>query len=114
MSVLLDTAVLIELLQEKRFEEGAILIITLIEILGGLPPEKRPEVKDTLERSFALINLDNRVVEAYCRLYQQLKRAGRLLSDVGILIGATARAYNLPLETRDENLKRVVEALGLS
>ncbi len=38
---LLDTSIVIDDLRRGVFEEGAISTITLIEVLRGVPPEKR-------------------------------------------------------------------------
>ena len=63
---LLDTDAVIGLLRERRYEAGAISVVTLIEVLRGIEDEKREEVKGLLEQSFNVLNLDNKVITTYC------------------------------------------------
>jgi predicted nucleic acid-binding protein len=109
---LLDTDVIVEMLQERKHKVGAISIITLIEVLRGIEARKRAKVKELLEESFNLLNLDNQVIEIYCNLYHKLKEKGTLIPDADLLIGATAMSHNMTLETRDEHFKRLID-LGL-
>lgn len=110
---LLDTDKIIELLSSKRYEEGAISTITLIEVLRGINENKTGEVKKLLEQSFHYICLDNRVILTYCSLYNKLKDEGKLIPDADLLIAATAIANGLSLKTGDKHLNRL-EELGLS
>jgi len=109
---LIDTSVLIEDLKKGVYEEGSISIITLIEFLRGVPPEKRGEVKRLLETSFEVLSIDNRVILKYCELYTLLRQKGELIPDADLLIAATAMANNLVLTTKDEHFERLKE-LGL-
>jgi predicted nucleic acid-binding protein len=106
---LLDTDIVIELLRERKHETGAISIITLIELLRGLEATKRTKVKQLLEESFTIENLDNQTIETYCTLYQNLKKQGETLPDADLLIAATAIAQNMTLKTRDEHFKRLTK-----
>jgi tRNA(fMet)-specific endonuclease VapC len=108
---LLDTSIIVEMLKKKSFNPGIISPITLIEVLRGIEAKKRVRVKRLLEESFTLLNLDNRIIEAYCVLYDELKK-GNLIPDADILIAATALACNLLLETKDEHFQRL-KPLGL-
>jgi len=63
---LLDTDAVIGLLRERRYEAGAISVLTLIEVLRCIEDEKREEVKGLLEQSFDVLNLDNIVITTYC------------------------------------------------
>ena len=109
---LLDTDILIEMLRERKHEVGAISIITLIEVLRGLEAKKRAKVKELLEESFNLLNLDNEVIETYCSLYYQLKEEGILVPDADLLIAATAMSHHIALKTKDEHFERL-RHLGL-
>ena len=109
---LLDTDIIIEMLRERKHEVGAISIITLIEILRGLETKKRAKVKELLEESFNLLNLDNEVIETYCNLYHKLKEEGTLIPDADLLIAATAMSHNITLKTKDEHFERL-RHLGL-
>jgi predicted nucleic acid-binding protein len=109
---LLDTGIVIESLRERKHEIGAISIIALVEVLRGLEAKKRPKIKDLLERSFDLLNLDNQVIETYCNLYEKLKEQGTPIPDADLLIAATAISHDVPLKTKDEHFRRL-EYLGL-
>jgi len=104
---LLDTDVVIELLRQKRYEEGSISVITLIELLRGLEARKRPQVKNRLEESFNVEDLDNDTIETYCNLYQKLTDQGASIPDADLLIAATAMTRSIALKTRDEHFKRL-------
>jgi len=106
---LLDTDIIIEMLKERRHEVGAISVITLTEVLRGLEARKRAKVKELLEQSFNLINLDNPVIETYCSLHQKLTEEGILIPDADLLIAATAKAHNLTIKTRDQHFKRLTK-----
>ena len=109
---LLDTGVIIEMLKTKQFKPGYTSPIILIELLRGIETEKRPPIKEKLEKSFTIINLDDGIIEQYCELYRKLKQDGALLPDADLLIAATAIAHNLKLETNDDHFQRL-EAFGL-
>ena len=98
---LLDTSVLVELLRKKIYKFADISVITLIEVLRGVKAKKRKKVKDLIERSFNVIGLDNKVIEAYCDLYDKLKRNGEMISDADLLIAATAVSHGLKLKTKN-------------
>jgi len=109
---LLDTDAVIELLHEKKYEVGAISIITLIKVLRGLEAEKRAQIKKLLEESFNVQGLDNEIIETYCNLYRKLKEEGTSIPDADLLVAATAISRNMTLKTRDEHFERL-GALGL-
>jgi predicted nucleic acid-binding protein len=109
---LLDTGIIVEMIKEKKHEAGVISPITLIEILRGIETKKRPKVKELLEESFNLVNIDNKTIETYCTLYHKLREEGILIPDADLLIAATAITYNLTLETKDEHFQRL-KPLGL-
>ena len=105
--ILLDTDVVIEMLHKRRYEAGAISIITLIEVLRGLKTEKREKVKELLEESFDVLNINNQVIETYCSIYRNLKEKGVLVPDADILIAATAISNNMALKTGDKHFKEL-------
>jgi predicted nucleic acid-binding protein len=109
---LLDTDVLIGMLRERRYEPGAISIITLLEVLRGLGEGKRESVKRLLEESFRVEGLDNEIVQTYCSLYRKLREEGTSLPDADLLIAATAMARKMVLKTGDEHFEKL-KGLGL-
>ena len=100
------------MIKEKKYSPGIISPITLIEVLRGIETKKRPKVKQLLEESFPLLNLDNSIIETYCSIYQRLKKEATPLPDTDLLIAATAIAHNTPLETRDDHFQRL-KPMGL-
>lgn len=70
------------------------------------------QIKQLLEESYSTINLDNSIIESYCKIYRKLKEKGNLLPDADLIIAATAIAHDLVLETNDEHFQRL-KALGL-
>ena len=104
---LFDTSIIIRMIKDKRFEMGAISVLTVIEILRGVAKEKRKKVKDLLEKTFDVIDIDNKVILEYCNLYQALRGKGELIPDVDLLIAACAKAYDLVLVTMDSDFERL-------
>ena len=109
---LLDTGIIIDMLKQKRYNPGAISPLTLIEVLRGVESKKRIKVKQLLEESFSVVNIDNSVIVKYCDIYCKLKKEGAPLPDADLLIAATAMAHNLILEAKDEHFQRL-KPLGL-
>jgi tRNA(fMet)-specific endonuclease VapC len=109
---LLDSGIIIEMIRQKKYSPGVISPITLIEVLRGIDDKKRSRVKQLLEESFSPMNLDNQIIETYCRLYRGLKTEGTLLPDADLLIAASAIAYDLTLETNDDHFQRL-KPIGL-
>jgi tRNA(fMet)-specific endonuclease VapC len=109
---LLDTDILIRKIKEKKYEPAAISPLTLIEVLRGIEDKKRAKVKRLLEESYPLIDLDNSVIETYCRIYQTLRKEGASLPDADILIAAAAMVHDVTLETGDHHFQRL-KPLGL-
>lgn len=105
--MLFDTSFLLDMLKEKRFEEGSISVITLIEILRGIRKEKRAMVKKLLEESFDVIRLDNKIIETYCELYNELKKGGLAMPDADLLIASAAISKKLRLKTKDKGFEKL-------
>ncbi len=80
--------------------------------MRGLEDKKRLQVRQLLQESYSVLNLDNSTVEAYCKIYRKLKEEGNMRPDADLIIAATAIAHNLVLETNDAHFQRL-KALGL-
>lgn len=106
---LLDTDILIENIRKNVFETGSISVVTLIEVLRGVKPEKRDRVKKLLEESFEVLSLSNEVILKYCELYDRLKQRGISIPDADLLIAATAIVNNVVLVAKDSDFERIVE-----
>lgn len=109
---LLDTGIVIDNMESNNYVPAIISPITLLEVLRGIEDKKRLSAKQLLEESFSVLNFDNSIIEAYCRIYRKLKTEGNLLPDADLLIAATAIAHNLTLETKDTHFLRL-KPLGL-
>ncbi len=83
-----------------------------MEVLRGIEDKKRLQIRQLLEESFSVLNLDNSIIEAYCQIYRKLKEEGNLLPDADLIIAATAIAHDLILETKDAHFLRL-KTLGL-
>ncbi len=104
---LLDTGIVIDIMENNNYNPALISPITLLEVLRGIDDKKRPIAKQLLEESFTVLNLDNSIIEAYCKMYRKLKQEGNLLPDADLLIAATAIAHDLTLETKDAHFQRL-------
>jgi predicted nucleic acid-binding protein len=111
--ILFDTSIIVELLQKKEHQIGAISVITLIEVLRGLEAKKILEIKELLEKSFDVLNIDNGVIQVYCKMYHELKDNGTSIPDADLLIAATAISHNISMKTKDKHFERLKE-LGLN
>lgn len=109
---LLDTGIVIDIMENNNYAPAIISPINLLEVLRGVEDKKRPIAKQLLEESFTILNLDNSLIEAYCKIYRKLKQEGNLLPDADLLIAATAIAHDLTLETKDAHFTRL-KSLGL-
>ncbi|MGO8806011.1 MAG: type II toxin-antitoxin system VapC family toxin [Candidatus Bathyarchaeia archaeon] len=99
-------------MKKDNYAPALISSITIIEVLRGIEDKKRLQIRQLLEESFSVLNLDNSIIEAYCQIYRKLKEKGNLLPDADLIIAATAMAHNLILETKDAHFLRL-KALGL-
>jgi|WetSurMetagenome_2_1015567.scaffolds.fasta_scaffold22440_3 tRNA(fMet)-specific endonuclease VapC len=109
---ILDSGIVIEGIENRRFSASFVSVITLLELLRGVDDKKRPGYKCLLEETFPVLNIDNGTIEHYCRIYRALKQVGNLLPDADLLIAATAIAHDLTLETKDDHFQRL-RAFGL-
>jgi tRNA(fMet)-specific endonuclease VapC len=100
-------------LKKDNYAPALISPITLIEVLRGIEDNKRLQVRQLLQESYSILNLDNSIIEVYCKIYRKLKADGNLLSDADLIVAATAIAHNLVLETKDGHFRRL-KALGLT
>ena len=114
---LLDTDVLIEILKENRVEElkdSCLSVITLIEFLRGIKNEKeRRIVKENLEKMVKIVGIENKAILVYSKIYRELKKEGKLLSDADLLQASLAIANDLRLVTKNIKHFKRLEKFGL-
>jgi tRNA(fMet)-specific endonuclease VapC len=106
---LLDTSIVIDQLRKGETHPGNISILTIIELLRGIPSEKRRALKENLEELYNVQQISNEVVLEYCRIYTELKESGELIQDADILIAATAIASEDELSSKDSDFKRLTK-----
>jgi predicted nucleic acid-binding protein len=86
---------------------AAISIITVGEIYEGIyygrDPRKGEEGFRRFRQSVPTLPLSKDIMKLFAQIRGELRRTGNLVGDLDLLIGATARAHNLTIVTR--NLK---------
>ncbi len=111
--MILDTNTIIDAMEEGDIPRGSISVISLLEVLRGVPSEKRAEIKALLEESHRVHQIDNDVILKYAEIYNQLKSSGTLIPDADLIIGMTAIVKDLALNSNDKHFKRL-ESFGLT
>jgi len=108
---LLDTNIIsyylkgIENLKEKittNIDSLSISIISYYEIISGLQSidaNKRINEFEKFCKLIDIINLDKASILGSCKIYASLKKSGRLIDDIDILIAGIALSNNLVMVT---------------
>jgi tRNA(fMet)-specific endonuclease VapC len=117
---LLDTNIIsyylkgMENLKEKiasNIDSLSISIISYYEIVSGLlsiDANKRINEFEKFCKLMDIINLDKASILASCKIYASLKKSGRLIDDIDILIAGIALSNNLVMITdNDEHFARI-------
>mgnify|MGYP006307828097 FL=1 len=104
---LYDTNIVIDQLQNRQPFPGKISVLTLIELLRGIPEEKRRKLSSSLEELYNVETISNEIILEYCSIYTILKKEGLLIPDADLLIAATALANQCELITNDSHFKRL-------
>ena len=91
---------------ERLAADGlAVSIITFGELYEGAYSFPHPDEQLRMFRpflsGFRVLGLTDEVMEMFARTRWTLRREGRLIPDLDLLIAATARAYDLTLVTRN-------------
>lgn len=112
--VLIDTDALIEYVKGNIELNGiypCISELTLYEFIRGTSDPER--AKKLLEESFTILWINNDIVLIATKIWQELKRSGKLIDDRDIMIGATAISNKLKLYTLNKKHFDRLEDLGL-
>jgi tRNA(fMet)-specific endonuclease VapC len=93
-------------LEEYRQNGGlAISIITLAEIYEGVygsrDPLKSQQVLNDFLSDVAVIGLDEDISKIFAQERARLRKAGNMIGDFDMMIGATALCYNMTLITNN-------------
>ncbi|MBI4671410.1 MAG: type II toxin-antitoxin system VapC family toxin [Chloroflexi bacterium] len=124
---LLDTNVLSEIMRGKnlsiqnnaraylaQYGQFRFSILTRYEILRGFEAKQATAQLARFQeqcRKSDILPLTDEIVERAAKIYGQLHREGRLITDADILIAATAMVHHLALVT--ENVKHMNRISGL-
>lgn len=115
-SLILETTFLIDLERERsqgkpgiatgfleRHQRDRLLITPTVlgEVAAGLEDEGR-ERWDRFLQPFRVLEINREVCWQYSRIFRHLRDNGLLIGTNDLWIAATARAYDLPLVTRNE------------
>ena len=88
-----------------------ISIISYYEIVSGLQSidaKKRIAEFENFCELIDIINLDKASISASCKIYSSLKKSGRLIDDIDILIAGIALSNNLVMVTDNtEHFERI-------
>ncbi len=120
---LLDTNIIsyylkgIDNLKEKitsNIDSLSIPIISYYEIVSGLQSidaNKRISEFEKFCKLIDIINLDKASILASCKIYASLKKSGRLIDDIDILIAGIALSNNLVMVTDNADHFERIEGL---
>lgn len=103
-----------ESLKEKisdNIDALSISIISYYEIISGLQSINANRRIAEFEKFYELIeslNLDKDSISASCKIYASLKKSGRLIDDIDILIAGSALSNNCVMVTNNtEHFERI-------
>jgi len=120
--IMIDTNILIKLLEKVPLDKLEELVaqydvyisgIVAFEFLVGVYRTGKTELKELLEKYFAIVPLTYDIIVKSAEIEAELMKQGKMLEPRDILIGATAIVLGIPLWTENiEDFKRL-ERYGL-
>jgi len=112
VGLLIDTSLLIAIerghvAREIMTEESAISVITVSELVHGVHRadganrvRRRASVDEILDQ-FNVVDITERVAQVHAEVWSELERAGAIVGDHDMWIGATALTHGLGVITRN-------------
>ena len=105
VDALIGVPIAVSLLAQLRSEGLAVSIISYGEVLEGAISAADPQAEldrvHILLAPYPLVPLSPPIMEIFARTRADLRRAGRLIADLDLLIGVTAVQLDLTLLTRN-------------
>ena len=91
-----------------------ISVVTLAELRYGAAYSERPESNhqaiDDFVRPLSVIGIDSEIARTFGEIKAQLRKEGKLIEDLDLLLAASARTYQLTLVTNNQDhFSRVAE-----
>lgn len=104
-------------LNDLRGEGLGLSVISLAELYEGVyysrDPARSENGLDEFLRGVSLVGLDRETARRFGRERGRLRRAGRTVADLDLLIGATALRHDLTLLTNNRRHFEVLEGLRI-
>ena len=84
-----------------------ISVITLAELRYGAAYSERPasnhQAIDDFISPLSVVGMDSEIARAFGEIKSQLRKEGKLIEDLDLLLAATARTYDLTLVTNNQD-----------
>ena len=104
-------------LNDLRREGIGLSIVSLAELYDGVFGADNPRLEEQTLRNFlgpiAVVHLDETICRIFARERVRLRNAGRLISDLDLLIGSTAVRHNLTLLTNNRRHFERLQGLAI-
>ena len=104
-------------LNDLREEGIGLSIVSLAELYDGVLGADNPRLEEQTLRNFlgpiSVVHLDEIICRIFARERVRLRNAGRLISDLDLLIGSTAVRHNLTLLTNNRRHFERLQGLAI-
>jgi|SRR3989304_4317012 len=111
--VVFDTSLMVDASRKRKYaldliatysekEQIATTIITKYEMLRGAPEQYVNLISDVLKR-FVILDFGNDALDETVKVYKDLRRKGKLINELDVMIAGIAAANNETLITRDKD-----------
>ncbi len=115
--VVFDTSLIVDLSRKKKYaldllesymgkEQVATTIITKYEMLRG-SPEQYVDFVTNLLKTFIIYDFGDAALAETVKLYRELKKKGKLVNELDVIIAGIALANNQTLITKDKDFLNI-------